>query len=112
MPGLSSLKTDINAIIVWTIATPVLAAWMLLSILPLFSLFGPDQTALTIALDIAFLGTGFYAFLFGLIAARAMAANFEARESVMSAVRGAGLKLAAYGGLWLLAYWGYRAFVV
>ena len=106
-----SLKSDIYTIIKWSIATPVLAIWMLVSIFPLFGLFASEKTVLAVMFNLVFLATGFYALAGGLAIARASAVDPEARKTVMTAVRGSGLKLAVYAALWLTAYGLYGVFI-
>ncbi|MGF1544286.1 MAG: hypothetical protein ACFB00_07280 [Parvularculaceae bacterium] len=104
----SNLKTDINRITAWTVATPILGIWFFASFLPFFGLFeASGRTAITIVLDFVFLGTGFAA-VFGIYMFARFSATGAAREIVSEGARGSALKLAAYASVWLTLYFIYR----
>lgn len=99
---------DVNSVIAWTIATPVLFLWALLSFMPVFSLFGLSRSALTITADILFFGAGFYGLVAVYIFAQVTSSSQQARDMIVNNVRGNGLKLAAYAAVWLFLYAAYR----
>lgn len=108
---MTQLKKDMERITAWSIATPVLAGWALVSFLPFFNLFAETRTALSIALDVVFFGSGFTAMLFLFLAARWAAAGRDSLQQVTGVARGKGLKIAAYAGVWLVLYSAYRYFI-
>ncbi|MEO1015157.1 MAG: hypothetical protein AAFX08_08215 [Pseudomonadota bacterium] len=102
------LKDEINLLVQWTVATPILATWFLASMLPVFGLFDANRTAVTMSLDILFFAIGFYPLLGAFIGSRLVAHNLASRDTIGEATHGAGLTLAAYAFFWLTAYSIYR----
>ncbi len=102
------LKDEINLLVKWTVATPILATWFLASMLPVFGLFDAKRTALTMSMDILFFLIGFYPMLALFVGSRLIAHNLAARDTIGDATHGAGLTLAAYAFFWLTAYSIYR----
>lgn len=102
------LKESINHLVLWTLATPILATWFLASMLPMFGLFDANRTALTMFMDLLFFAIGFYPLLALFIGTRLIAVDLKARDVIGDATRGAGLNLAAYAFFWLTAYSIYR----
>ncbi len=102
------LSAEVNGAMAWAVATPILGTWFLLSFLPFFSLFSSDATAMSIALDVLFLGTGFVTVVGLYFGARFTVNNGPARETVINNTRGKGLYLAAYALGWITLYGLYR----
>jgi len=105
------LSAEINGAMAWAIATPILGTWFLLSFLPFFSLFSGEATAMSIVLDVLFLGTGFVSVVALYFGARFAVNNGPARETVINNARGKGLYLAAYALGWITLYGLYRLVV-
>ncbi len=90
-------------------AAPVWMIWPLASMLPAFAFFEADKQIGRLAVEGTFFVTGFFGLFFGYLAARA-AATRDGLRAVDDAVRGKAALLAAYGAVWLVAYWAYQAF--
>ena len=103
--------SEATRIFVWAYATIALSTWALVSSLPLFGLFIEDATATERLGDVAFLLTGFFA-LAGLWGAIALIASPGSKASVAGILRGKPGLVAAYATLWMLAYWGFKSYVV
>ncbi len=110
MPAMVT-REEVNRIVLWMYATPVLFTWALLSWLPLFGLFIEGASVLSIAGDIVFLATGFVA-LAGLFAILSLSARPEEKDAVNQSLRGKVGWLSAYATAWLVGYWAFKSFLV
>ncbi len=60
MPTLT--KESVNRVLIWTVATPIITSWALVSFIPMFALFGPENL-IDLFVQAAFLATGFVGLL-------------------------------------------------
>ncbi|MEL6285175.1 MAG: hypothetical protein AAFQ18_03115 [Pseudomonadota bacterium] len=107
----SITRGEVDRLILWMYATPVLSSWTLASTLPFFGLFKADATALSITGDIVFLATSFVA-LGGLFAVLSLSAKPEHKDSVNQSIRGRVGLVSLYATVWLVGYFLFKQYVV
>ncbi|MEM0985594.1 MAG: hypothetical protein AAGJ32_05065 [Pseudomonadota bacterium] len=107
----SVTRSEVNRLILWMYATPVLFSWALLSTLPIFGIFTNDATTLSIIGDVAFLATSFLA-LFGLFLVLSLSATRENKDKVNGAMQGRVGLLSAYATVWLVGYFVFKQYIV
>lgn len=101
--ALAAAKADIANLTRWTLIVLVLSIWPFVSAMPLFSLIHAPGGAWNIAIQLAFLGTGFWpvAVLLGVIEwvrIRPQPDNFAAvRRRMLPGI-------AAFGAIWIASY--------
>ncbi|MEM9707095.1 MAG: hypothetical protein AAF850_13585 [Pseudomonadota bacterium] len=105
---MEQLRRDVNRITLWMVMTPFLAAWPIASFLPLINFFAEGQTALSIFMNIFFLGTSFLAVAGGYAFAY-LSATPEARLDIDKQRRGSAPLLAGCAFVWLTFFtlWGF-----
>ncbi len=102
---MSILRRDVTHTLVWAAATPVLAFWPLLSFVPLFAVW-ESENVLVAFVHLAFAGAGVLG-VAGAGAAVWLCASPDGRQTMKTGLRGVSLKLAPYGALWTIAYFGF-----
>ena len=101
----TNLQRDITAVIVWSIATPTLTIWFLLSLLPLVSVIGAWGDPLAVLVAVAFFATGAVGLLSGLAASRLLTWETRERSVTPPDVRTRRVALlSAYALVWMAVY--------
>lgn len=97
-------RSAMTELVVWCVATPVLAVFALVSLLPIASLIGAWGDPLSSLIALAFLGTSAVALLAAAAGYRLLLWNHVARSVSPAARTMRVICLSVYGLIWMTAY--------
>ncbi len=104
-------RGDVNRILIWTLAVPVLGTWPLVSALPVFGVLQQDASALSLTGDIMFLAAGFWG-LGTLYFVAVLSARPSIAPALQGALRGRAGLVTVYALAWMTLYWLFKGFLV
>lgn len=101
----TTLQRDLLAVIVWSIATPALTIWFMLSLLPLVSVISAWGDPMAVLVAAAFFATGAVGLLSGVAASRLLLWETRARSVISPDVRTRRVMwLTGYALVWVSLY--------